>query len=239
MRFKLYFDLEKEEIPIDYRKSIISFFKHCLSEYNEEEFRKLYNDKEPIIKSYTFAVFFNRPEFTKDKVIVNNKKMELNISIYDYHTAIILYNSFNHQKNKNFALCQNSMILRSITMVEEKEIKSDTIQIKFLSPLVVRDHNRETKKDYYYSYESSEFVRILKINIKEQMKITDIPSSQLETFTIYPIQAKKTVIQFYEKQIEASLGIYQITAQKELLEFLYKAGMGSKRSSGFGMFTII
>ena len=40
MRMKLYFTLENEKMPIDYRRSIISFIKLSLSEYSENEFKK-------------------------------------------------------------------------------------------------------------------------------------------------------------------------------------------------------
>ena len=50
-------------------------------------------------------------------------------------------------------------------MLNEKKIDTEKLRIKFLSPLVVR--SRENEKDYYYSYDSSEFEETLKINIKE------------------------------------------------------------------------
>lgn len=37
MRVKLYFSLENTKMPIDYRRSIISFIKMSLSEYSENE----------------------------------------------------------------------------------------------------------------------------------------------------------------------------------------------------------
>ena len=58
MRLKLNFDLENEFLPIQYRKSVISFIKQSLSEYNVEYYKKFYNDRDTIIKPYTFAVFF-------------------------------------------------------------------------------------------------------------------------------------------------------------------------------------
>ena len=58
MRMKLYFTLENEKMPIDYRRSIISFIKLSLSEYSENEFKKYYNQKDNIIKPYAFSIFF-------------------------------------------------------------------------------------------------------------------------------------------------------------------------------------
>lgn len=101
MRFKLNFELENENIQIQYRKSVISFIKQSLSEYNTEYYKKFYNDKDTTIKPITFAVFFHNPKFEEDKIYIEEKRIELNISIADYETSIIFYNAFNHQKTKS------------------------------------------------------------------------------------------------------------------------------------------
>ena len=54
-----------------------------------------------------------------------------------------------------------------------------------------------------------------------------------------PITPKKVIIKFYEKQIECSAGTFKLEGNKELLNYLYKAGIGSKHSAGFGMFQLI
>ena len=237
MRYKLYFNLENENISIQYRKSILSFIKKSLQEYDEEQYKKFYNKKDNIIKQYTFSVFFKNSKFNGDTIVVKSKVMELNISAEDYNNGIVLYNAFNHQRNKKFNLNNNSMILKNIILLQEKQITTKSINIKFLSPLVVR--SRIENKDYYYSYGDSEFLNILKINVKQQLKKSNLPETLVETLNIEPINAKKTVIKFYEKQIEASLGTFKLSGDIQLLTFLYKAGVGSKHSAGFGMFNII
>lgn len=239
MRFKFLFTLANEKFPIQYRKSIMSFIKMALQGHDEETLNNLYHEKDPIMKPYTFAVFFKNPKFEGDTILLEDKKIELNFSIQDYNIAINIYNSFNHQLHRAFPLAQNSMTLQKISIIPEKQIKTDEIIVKFMSPLVVREHNNETKKDYYYSFQHEKFEEMLKINIKEEIKNTDIPEKLVETFSIEAVNARKTVIKFYEKQIEASLGIYKLKGTPELLDYLYKAGIGSKRSSGFGMFTIV
>ncbi len=221
MRFKLYFELENPEIPIQYRKNIISFFKLALSEYNEQYYKKFYNEKDPIIKDYTFSTYFKKTKIQEEKIILEDKQFELNISVENYETAIILYNSFNKQKNKKFALNRNSWILKNISMIMEKEITSDKIAIKFQSPLCVR--NRENNKDFYYSSKHKEFEDVLKINIKQQLKITNLPETIVNDFKITPINPKKIVVKFYEKCLECSTGTFEISGNKELLTYLYKA----------------
>lgn len=224
MRFKLFFTLEKPEMPIQYRKIIISYFKFALSNYDEKYYKKFYNEKDNIIKDYTYSVYFKNPKIEGEKIIIEDQKIELNISVADYETGIILYNSLNSQKYEKYHLQNNSIVLKNITMLMEREITTENITIKFQSPLCVR--SRKNNKDYYYSFEHKEFEKILKINIKEQLKITDLPESIVETFKITPINAKKVVIKFYEKQIECSTGIFNISGDRKLLEYLYKARNG-------------
>ncbi len=221
MRFKLHFTLENPELSIQYRKSIISFFKYALSNYNEEYYKKYYNEKDNTIKSYTFSTYFKNPKIEKDKIIIEDKKFELNISVADYETSIILYNAINKQKFKKIHLNNNSWTLQNITMIMEKEIKSDKITIKFQSPLCVR--SRIDQKDYYYSFENKEFEEILKINIKEQLKITNMPKEIVDSFKITQIKAKKVLIKFYEKCLECSTGVFEISGDKQLLTYLYQA----------------
>lgn len=237
MRFKLYFKLEKEEIPIQYRKTIISYFKHSLEEYNQKYYQKYYNGKDPIIKQYAFSAYYKQQKIEKDKIILEDQRLEINITTSDYETGIILYNSFNKQKHKKYSLNNNSMTLENITMANEKEITTEKISVKFQAPLCIR--LRENSKDYYYSYENEKFEETLKINIKEQLKITNMPTEIVDTFTIKPIKAKKVLIKFYEKCIECSTGTFELSGNKELLKYLYKSGIGSKHSAGFGMFQII
>lgn len=237
MRIKLYFILENNKMPIDYRKSIISFIKLSLSEYSENEFKKYYNQKDNIIKPYAFSVFFRHPQISAQEIIVEDKQFEMNMTIENYETAIILYNAFNHQKCKKFSINQNSWTLQNIVLIPEKEIKDNKIVIKFQAPLCTRE--RIEKKDYYYSYEDEKFEETLKMNVKEQLKITNIPLELVDTLKITPIKAKKVIIKFYEKQIECSTGIFVLEGDIELLSYLYKAGIGSKHSVGFGMFQIV
>ena len=267
MRYKLFFELENKEISIQYRKSILSFFKKSLSEYDMAKYEKLYHAKDPIIKPYTFAVFFRDSEFKENEfkkyynqkdniikpyafsvffrhpqingqeIILEDKRLEMNMTIENYETAIIIYNAFNHQRNKVFHLEHNSMTLKNIVLVPEKQINTDEVTIKFMSPLIVRQ--RENEKDYYYSIEGEKFLETLKINIKEQLKLTNYPTEIIDTIKLEKINGRKTVIKFYEKQMEGTIGTFKLYGNKDLLSYLYKSGIGSRRSSGFGMFEVV
>ena len=51
--------------------------------------------------------------------------------------------------------------------------------------------------------------------------------------------ARKTVVSFKNILINSSIGEYILEGDSELLNILYKTGIGSRRSEGFGMFEVI
>ena len=223
LRFKLFFNLENERISIQYRKSILSYIKKALEEYSEEEYKRFYNERDTIIKPFTWSAFLKNSKFEGDIILVHSKIMVVNFSTSDYSIGIVLYNAFNYQKNKKFSLSQNFMTLRDIILLPEKEVKNEEIIIKFLAPLVVR--SRKKQKDYYYSYEHKEFLDTLKLNVKIQLQKADLPENMAQGLRLEPIKAKRVIVKFYEQKIETSVGVFRLSGNPNLLDFLYKTGM--------------
>lgn len=241
MRLKLTFELEKPKLDIQYRKSLISFIKRAVEEYDEDLFQELYGEGKTKKKTFTWAPILNHPQFEEDKVKLEGTNFYVLFSAYNYSWALHFYNSFLKQKNKVFHLNKNSMKLVKISMIKEKEIKSNSIMIKMSSPIISRNHNRITLKDSYYSFKyKEEFDKYIRINILEQMKEEGLDSSLLEGFSIKPVNARKAVVKVYEYSIECSLGIFNLTGNTKLLDYLYKSGMRFKKSyADFGMFDLI
>lgn len=232
MRIKMKFELENTIIPIEYRKFILSFIKKAVEEYNKQLYEKLYTLNQK--KTYCFSVILPKPIFHQETVELSNNKFEIIFSFYHYAYMLHFYNAFLSQKFKKFSIYKNSITLTNLNVLPEKEINTNHIIIKMSSPLVVRNHNRETKKDWYYSYETEpEFSKFLKINIEEQMHSEGLDKGLLKNFEIIPVDAKKTVIKNYGLKLEVSLGYFLLKGNPELLSYLYKAGMGAKRPSGF------
>ncbi|MFR0823134.1 MAG: CRISPR-associated endoribonuclease Cas6 [Clostridia bacterium] len=236
MRLKLVFKLENPKLDIQYRKGIISWIKHAIQTYDENLFQEIYHANQK--KTFTFAPILSAPQFEKEEIIMKDNQFSILFSAYNYSHALHLYNSFLGQKFKKFSLFQNSMTLIQLIMIPEKEIVTEKITIKMASPLVVRNHNRETLKDMYYAYDREEFKKYLYINIEEQLQAENLDKHLLEKFDINPVQAKKIVIPVYEKMLECSIGIFQLEGKIELLDYLYKAGFGAKKAMGFGVFEI-
>lgn len=237
MRIKLFFELENNTISQQYRKGIISWIKNAIEKYDENLFHEIYKDNRK--KTFSWAAILSRPTFHKEEIIMQDNQLSVVFSAFNYSHALHLYNSFLNQKFKKYPLNKNSMTLMNISMIPEREIIADEITIKMSSPLIVRNHNRETRKDMYYAYNKEGFQKYIRINIEEQLQAENLDSSLLEGFEIQELQAKKIVIPVYEKMIECSVGMFQLKGNMELLDYLYKAGIGTKKAMGFGLFELV
>ena len=252
MRIKLHFELENKIIPKDYRVLILSFIKHSLGKNFEKSYKEIYESK-PIMKFFTFSVYLPKPKIEKDKIELDKNYFNAVFSIYDNKRFIEFYNSFNsmiiknNEENKEhpYPLKDNKMRLKNITMENEKIITSNRAIIKFLSPLVVRKHeeitiNEKRKgKDIYLDFNDSDFNEQLNYSVTrliKDLKLNGVNSN----IKLEPCKsARKTVVDFKNVLIHSSIGEYIISGESELLNILYKTGIGSKRSGGFGMFDVI
>lgn len=240
MRFKIELELKNEQFPLDYRPAIISLFKHSLTVYeNGKHFSTYYEiGKE---KPFTFAVGIPNSKFTKEMILVPNRKINITFSTSDMGTGIVFFNALSIQKNRVYPLSyENAMIVKNIVIEKEFSITTSTIDIMFKSPLCVRQHIKESNKDIYYSYEKEGFNEVLNKVVQFQIdKSNTLPSTILEGFSIKPIRCKKTVVKHHSQFVEVTVGMFSLTGNIALLNYLYTNGIGSRKSSGFGLFEII
>lgn len=75
------------------------------------------------------------------------------------------FNSFQLMRMKKYPLNNNAMKLISIKSQNRKEIVDNELVIKMQSPLIVRQHNADTNKDEYYTYDSAEFADKVRDNV--------------------------------------------------------------------------
>ena len=235
MKFVSEFALEKEELPIDYRRCILSYLKHCLTQANGGKYFDDYYvpGKE---KPFCFSVVFSTPKFSKDMVQVMSKKMKLVISSADVKTAFILFSALAAQKGKTYSLpLGNSMRMVSIRQVKEPEVHSSRILVKMMEPLCIRNHNKETNKDWYYSCKDQEaFERESTRVIKTQLMLAGYSEEQ-SNVKLAPIDPRMVIIKHYSINIECTIGTFIMEGNPEVLNYLLKNGIGSRKSSGFGV----
>ncbi len=233
-------ELNKPELPKDFRPFFVSFIKSNLSDYGEEFFDEFYKNRDNIMKKFTFGVRMNRPKFVGNVIQLGGNVISFTLSTADMKEAMILYNAILKNKLKGFPLeHQNSMKIMAVKILPHNKINSNEILIKMLSPMVLREHSRETNIDRYVDCTCEDFADMAKKIVQAQLSIFAMDGNLLHGFTIVPVMPKKTVVTAFKYHIDVSLGVYKLTGQPELLNFLYHAGIGSRRSQGFGMFEVL
>ncbi len=239
MNLELRFSFEKEVIPIDYRSFMLSFIKHCIEVYDEEIYKEMYHNDDPIMKDFTFSTYLPQAIFNKDSIVLNKKMMIINISNYNMRTALIMYNAFinYYRKKEVYKIKNNSFKLVNLYMRKTNDIREDNIIIEMLSPLIAR-HHVKGQKDIYAIAGDKDFEKIVKENISSVLTKYKL-NFNLETLKVIPLKNKIVNIKLYNSIRPGSLGKFQLKGDSELLNFLYKSGIGSLRSSGFGHFKII
>lgn len=240
MRVIVSLELEKPQLPKDYRPIFVSFLKNVLTTYNKDLAQKYYNENDPIMKSFTFAVLFRKPAFTEKTITLQDTQISLILSSHDLKDSMILYNAIITNQKTNFPLPeQNNMKILDIKIPRFSEIKTTQTIIKMISPIAIRQHDKETNKDIYLDYNSENFSEETAKIISWQLKNANLNENLTNGFSITPVMPKRTVVTSFNCNINANLGVYKLTGHPDLLNFLYLGGIGSRRNQGFGAFNII
>ena len=239
MRLALYFELARNEMDSDYRRIFMHFIKECINNVSDGRYyQKYYGQNRQ--KEFSFAVFFDRPQFRQNKILLESNKIKMVFTTSDTKLGMIFWNSFIAYINKAIPLSnQNEMTLTGVYKTPEQEVKSQSILVKTMSPLVIRDHNKEGNKDFYYSVAFDNFSDIAGEIIRSQLNSSGYSKQYVDGFSITPVKAKKAVINHYGCKIEASIGEFELCGRPLVLNYLLKAGVGSRHNEGFGAFQLI
>lgn len=237
-QYKLMFKLENNFLPKETDKFIVSFFKAAVQNYSPVFFEKLYDKSKSIIKSFTYACYLPGAKFHDKAIELSRNEFLLFFSDADQVELLHFFNAFQGMKRKKHPLNGNSMELVSIRMQQLNEIKDNEIIIKIQSPLIVRKHNSEDNSDIYYTCEMDGFAEALKENVEIFLKKMDM-YMDTSSFSIQAVKGKKVVVPVFGRNTDASLGIYKLTGTCQLLNILFLAGLGVRRSEGHGKFEII
>ncbi|MFA5524653.1 MAG: CRISPR-associated endoribonuclease Cas6 [Tissierellales bacterium] len=242
MRFNVELLLENEIVPKDKNRIILSILKNCFSTYSKEYYNSLYEETKNKAKDFTFSLFMNNCKFLKEEINVPDKKIYLNFSTYNYEDGIMFYNSFLTSKGKNFPVKNNSITIGKINLRREKTIFSNEVVFKTMSPIVVREHNGDNNKTWYHSLSSQKGQIVFMENLRYQLKEAFGERVEFDFKDInvdISIDNREVKIKNYGIEVLSNIAKIRIQAQPYILDYLYKAGIGSKRGSGFGMVDIL
>ncbi len=241
MRYRIGIILDKSEIPKDKNRMILSFWKHCLAESDENYFDELYVKGMGERKDFAFSIYMKDAKFLRETISVPDKRLILNFSTYDILTGIKFYNAMNKSRGRKFLYKDEiSMQVESITLIREKLLTSNKLVFKTLSPIVVREHFKEENRDYFHSLMTEKGKALFLENLKYQL-ISSIPEAIYDVKEIeIKIKSNKEVkVWHYGIQVLSNLSIFEIEAAPYILEYMYKAGVGSMKTTGFGLIDVM
>ena len=240
MRLKVICSVSGSTIPLDYHRKVISMLKKGLQQTAPEKYQEQYEGN--TLKEYTFSVYFGPAVFTDQEIKIQNSQIILNISTANAELGVYLYNALTYLKNRELQWGQDTRIaVQSVATVHQPLVTEEKILLKTLSPIICRDHNQETKKDWFYSFEAPEFLDILKRNMISKLVpiLGEYIRYDIEQLQLTPVQMKKTVVRFYDRQVECSIGRFSLSGKPHLLNYLVQAGLGSLTGSGFGLCEVV
>lgn len=242
MRFKLDFIIDQSELNADYRRYVLSFIKNALSQsVNGDLLGRYYTDTNT--KDFTWTMIVGKPQFTKEKFRFADNRFSLVFSTDDREqTGMYLMLAFLNQKNRRYPIDEGNFItLKNIVQLDQKEIKSTTVRFVTMpgSSLVVREHDRETNRDTYYSCEDEEYAGRLEQALKTQAEMADFPKSAVESIRLQSVTGRKIVVKYYGIYLDATIADFTVSGETKILQYFYQNGACSRRSSGFGMVDIV
>ena len=238
MRFYLTFELEKNSMPKDYRRIILSYIKKSLSEILDGRYYSQYF-KDTIQKDFNFSLKLPKAEFTKDEIILEDNNIKVLFTCDDRQkTGLLLQQAFMKQKNKKFLIPnQNSITLKQIHQQREVKITNSKVIFKTYG-LCVRDHNKETNKDKYYVYSDEKFNEQLKVVLKNQISQAGFSKDIVDSIKFSPINCKKVLVKHYDTYVDTTVGSFLLEGNPLLLQYLYNVGLGS-RNVAFGFLDLV
>lgn len=242
MRFSIEFTLNKDRIQKDKNRLFISFLKNCLENYDKNYYEELYSKDKNRTKDITFSLYMGKCEFLRDEIFIPDKKIYFTFSTYEIEDGILFYNSFINTKDSSFEIKNNEMKVKEINILQEKTIYDNEAIFKTLSPLVSREHKGDNKKTWYHSLKTKKGQEIFKENLIYQLiekfgenKINDFENINIEISN----NIREVKVKNYGIEVLGNIGKIKVNAKPYILDYIYKAGVGSKRSGGFGMVDLI
>lgn len=230
MRLGIEIELSDVRIPKDYRRGFTSLIKAAMSTEAEAYVERLYSGRAD--KPFTFSVYFPDLKGSQNgKLNVGNKAI-MNFSTSDHELLIYLYNGF--RKLKEHQWKEYKLTLQNTRAFFNKEIKSDKVVFKTLSPFLV---NQKKDNLMYLSVEDDGFDEAFRHSVKGICRT--FLGIQEPNFDYKILKHKKMVVSHYNQYMTCNKGIIEMKAKPEVLDLLYKMGIGVRRSQGFGMLDLL
>ena len=236
------------EIKMDYAGSLLSLMKLGLSKTDPELFHELYDQH--TLKHFATSVYFPSARFNHDKITLSREnKLVLYFSTSNLKLVTAFYNAFTYlhlqsQKARKHLVKPIMFddkyiadVWKPYRVKDQKITKSEQL-FKTVSPIVIEDGS----KCFLSCTDQSnldEYNRALRYAINAKVKSNPELAGLVDSFKFEPISTKKTVKREFNMCVEATLGMFKLTGDPELLNYLQENGLGIKTGTFNGMIVAI
>ena len=241
MRFNVELILSNENIPKDKNRIILSLLKHIYQSYDKDYYKSLYEVKENKRKGFTFSLYMPNCTFTKEEIIISGKKIIWNFSTADMNEGITFYNAALANRGKSYEIKGNTLTIKRISMNKEKIITNDYAVYSSMSPVVVRKHEGNNKKTWYYSLNEEKGKEIFIENLRYQLldNFGEERKLDIEEVNFQVLRNKEVKVKHYGIEVLSNICRIKVQAKPYILDYIYKSGVGSRKSGGFGMLDLV
>jgi CRISPR-associated endoribonuclease Cas6 len=236
-------------LPSNYRRNIVSLIRQAVksSTIAHNIFDEYWGETNTHkLKPYTFFLSvtgFHYIDLDDKKYLqLNDGSIKLHISSSDSNFLSILYDGLLNFK-RSFTLFDYSIEFKEIFLKKFRSINTNFVKFKILSPIIVRNVEVDGKKRKFMGYLScnehtfkdslshSILTLCKRLNHNGEIKNNDIEIDTAECIT--------TKVYHYQETIPGIVGSIGIKANEDVLGLIYDAGLGARRSQGFGMVELI
>lgn len=241
MRFKIEVIIDNDRINKDKNKLIMSLLKRSLETSSKELYQKLYDDKKTLTKDFAFSMYMPNCKFERETIFIPDKKIDVYLTVYDSELGLNFYNGILANIGKGNKADGVIFKVKNINLIKEKLIVENEVWFKTMSPIVIREHNHDNDKTWYYSFDEEKGKELFLKNLKVELinKFGKEKTKDIEAIKIELITNKTVKIKHYGIEILSNICRFKMYSKPYLSEYILKAGIGSRHSQGFGMLSIL
>lgn len=225
---------------MEYRRMIAqwmqSAYQQACSAYKSEEESPPWPST--MSRDFTFSVYLPHARFADKRMEIPEKTVYVLFSCYDALWGERFRQMFDRQLHQDepFVWREDGMLLQQMRTFAQPLRMAEQIRIRFRSPLLVRDQHGGAGERYLCA-QDADFQSVLTRIVQAQVQQAQLPLAWMKHFQITQSQGLRRLRVLHQgKKLRASLGTCVLLGDTRLLGYLYGAGIGSRRSTGFGLF---
>lgn len=233
--------LEKPMLPRDYRPLISQLLQNMIDGYGGADMVTRYFNDAPSL--YSYSVYLPKCVF-KGNIELSSGYIKVIFSTFHDTCYDAFYAAAQQMLNVDMPLADNVFCITTLLPIVEKTIESNTVKVRMLSPLVVRETAQEEGARSYtcLGVHDPDFESQLRHSVFRMLTAASLECGDLETLTVTPYEdeytCKETHILHRGRFYKTTLGMLRITGEPRLLNLLYQGGIGEMRMEGFGLFEL-